>query len=159
MTILLTVETNAQTQTNVNDTTSKVVIALGKIVNGIPIIVVFDNSKPIDTAAFRSLTTLIAFYKTPDKQIKIDSICCDVTFTKGGDILWGGFCGFDFLTKDSTYILKNPRLLPRNLNIYIKVKRIVLSGGRVLINPKVRNETVFKAANNSLIFGVLFIRK
>ena len=142
----------AQAQKQLKDTTSKVELALGKMVNGYPVVVVKDKRQPMASSTFDSLTTLIATYKSGNSTIAIDSICYDVSLYKNTDIVKKSFCGFNFI-KD---YLKDILLGRESISFYVKVNRIVLKNGRVIINPNVENEVTIKSKETIIMQGVLF---
>ncbi|MEI6766402.1 MAG: hypothetical protein WCM76_12230 [Bacteroidota bacterium] len=142
----------AQTLSPVKDTTAKVEIALGRIVNGTAVILANDRGRNMKFTTFDSLTTLIAFYKTAAGEIAIDSICYDVTFYKNTEIVRKSFCGFTFATD----YIKDILLSRESVSFYVKVNRIVLKDGRTILNPKVENERSIKSKDAMIMQGVLF---
>ncbi len=136
----------------VKDTTGKVELAIGKIVGGVPVVVVKDKNQPMAFSSFDSLTTLIAFYKTAGRKVAIDSICYDVSVYKNTEIAKRSFCGFTFV-KD---YLKDILLSRESISFYVKVNKVILKDGRVIKNPNVENEVTIKSKEKIIMQGVMF---
>lgn len=131
---------HGQTQENDSDTNSQAIICLGKMIDSIPKILAFDNNKPINADTFQNITHIIAFYKTPYGHISIDSICYDIMYWVSGDIICITRCGFELRTDTMFKLLSLTIKKYKDVYLIIKVTKVVLSNGQILINPKVRNE-------------------